>query len=114
MSSRRHPSRLVMKFGGTSVGSPQTVSQAARIVIEQSSRWEQVVVVVSAMSGVTDALTRGSQLAAAGDDASYWEISARLQEQHTAVVHALLEPASDRRNQVLEHIDRYLAEFALD
>ena len=51
---------LVMKFGGTSVGSTEAIMQAADIVLEQSGIWDHLVVVVSAMSGVTDALTNGS------------------------------------------------------
>ncbi len=62
---------LVMKFGGTSVGSTEAIVQAADIVLEQAGEWDQLVVVVSAMSGVTDALTRGAVTAAAGDDQTY-------------------------------------------
>jgi aspartokinase/homoserine dehydrogenase 1 len=51
---------LTMKFGGTSVGSAEAFIQAADIVLEQAEKWNSVVVVVSAMSGVTDALTKGA------------------------------------------------------
>ena len=67
MSAIGQTSRLVMKFGGTSVGSPAAIDQAAHIVMEQKTSWAQVVVVVSAMAGVTDALLLGSRRAATGD-----------------------------------------------
>ena len=111
MSAENKPSPLVMKFGGTSVGSPAAIDQAARIVMEQKARWEQVVVVVSAMAGVTDALLLGSRRAATGDESTYREIAARLAEQHTAVAQALLDPGSDLHSEMLGYIDRYLAEF---
>ena len=62
---------LVMKFGGTSVGSAQALGQAATIVQEQAGSQGELVVVVSAMSGVTDALISGARTAAAGDDQTY-------------------------------------------
>ena len=49
---------LVIKFGGTSVGSAAAFRQAADIVLEQAAAWERVVVVVSAMAGVTDGLIK--------------------------------------------------------
>ena len=47
---------LTMKFGGTSVGSPEAISSVVQIVSEEVGRGSRVVVIVSAMSGVTDAL----------------------------------------------------------
>ncbi len=49
-------SLIVMKFGGTSVGSAERIRQAANIVQQHARRGHQVVVVVSAMSKVTDLL----------------------------------------------------------
>jgi aspartokinase len=62
---------LTMKFGGTSVGSGEAITQAASIVLEQAREWDRLAVVVSAMSGVTDALIRGALTAAAGDEGTY-------------------------------------------
>lgn len=53
-----------MKFGGTSVGSVNSILNVKRIV--ESSK-EDVIVVVSALGGVTDQLIRTSEIAAAGD-----------------------------------------------
>ena len=49
---------IVQKYGGTSVGNPDRIKNVARRVAEYRSRGDQVVVVVSAMSGVTDSLIK--------------------------------------------------------
>jgi len=45
---------LVMKFGGTSVGTEEAMRQAAQIVASARRDWPRLVVVTSALSGVTD------------------------------------------------------------
>ena len=49
---------IVQKYGGTSVGNPERIKNVARRVAEYRKRGDQVVVVVSAMSGVTDGLIK--------------------------------------------------------
>ncbi|MBM3877829.1 MAG: aspartate kinase [Verrucomicrobia bacterium] len=49
---------IVQKFGGTSVGNPERIKTVARRVKQYRDRGDQVVVVVSAMSGVTDGLIK--------------------------------------------------------
>ena len=51
-------SLIVMKFGGTSVGDADRIRQAASIVKEHAQRGNQVVVVVSALSKVTDLILK--------------------------------------------------------
>ena len=55
----------VMKFGGTSVGSVESILSLKQIVEAQQ---EPVVVVVSALGGITDKLIATSQLALKGDE----------------------------------------------
>ena len=57
---------LVMKFGGTSVGSPERIADAADIIASHAGT-HRLVVVVSAMSKVTDALLDTLRHAEAGD-----------------------------------------------
>jgi aspartate kinase len=102
---------LTMKFGGTSVGSAGAITQAAAIVIEGAQRWDHLVIVVSAMSGVTDALTGGALKAAAGDGGAYRAIVADLRGLHYRVVDALFAPGSER-TQLLATVDEYLGEFS--
>lgn len=49
---------IVQKYGGTSVGNPERILNVARRVIDTQAQGHQVVVVVSAMSGVTDSLIK--------------------------------------------------------
>jgi aspartate kinase len=102
---------LIMKFGGTSVGSGEALAQVADIVRDQAERWDQVAVVVSAMSGVTDALTEGALRAASGDDQTYRSIVTDLRVRHYGTVDALLS-ANGERASLLATVDGYLDEFA--
>jgi len=52
---------IVQKFGGTSVGDPERIKNVARRVLETQKAGNKVVVVVSAMSGVTDSLIKLSR-----------------------------------------------------
>ena len=49
---------IVQKYGGTSVGTPERIKNVARRIAQHRKKGDQVVVVVSAMSGVTDGLIR--------------------------------------------------------
>ena len=66
----------VLKFGGTSVGSVKSILSLKRIV-ETESRRQPVVVVVSALGGITDKLIATSQLALKGDE-SYREVYSQV------------------------------------
>ncbi len=102
---------LVMKFGGTSVGGAPAVKQAAAIVQEQAQAWERLVVIVSAMRGVTDALIQGARTAASGDGQTYTSLVTDLRVKHTlAVAELLTDP--DERTALLRALDAYLDEFA--
>lgn len=60
-------STLVMKFGGTSTGNVDALEQAADFVIAHINQWDHVVVVVSAMNGVTDMLIACAELSRSSD-----------------------------------------------
>ena len=100
---------LVMKFGGTSVGSAAAIEALAAITRDQLKQWDHVVVVVSAMSGVTDLLLKGASTAAAGDTATYSTIAAQLREKHGAALAELIgsEMSSDAHTQVARLIDEF-------
>ncbi len=102
---------LVMKFGGTSVGGAAAIAQATAIVAEYTEVWEHLVVVVSAMRGVTDALIQGARTAAIGDAQTYLRIVGDLRVQHTLAVAELLGN-SEERTALLRALDTYVDEFA--
>jgi aspartate kinase len=64
-------SRLVMKFGGTSVGDVERIARVARIVAARRRDGQGIAVVVSAMSGETDRLVALARGAAGGGNASH-------------------------------------------
>jgi aspartate kinase len=105
-------STLTIKFGGTSVGSVEAITQAAGIVLEQAQKWDRLAVVVSAMSGVTDALIQGARTAASGDGQTYRAAVADLRVRHYRVIDELLTPDGERA-QMLAAVDEYLEEFAI-
>ncbi|MGI9138780.1 MAG: bifunctional aspartate kinase/homoserine dehydrogenase I [Sediminibacterium sp.] len=78
----------VLKFGGSSVGSADAISKAVAIVLE-SIKKEPTIVVVSAMSGVTDQLLILAQSAAQGNEA-YKTIIQNIEQNHLDAVRALL------------------------
>jgi aspartate kinase len=81
---------IVHKFGGTSVGDAQRFASVADIIIEHNTAPGQTVVVVSAMSGVTNQLIAGARAAAEGKTSVYREIKAALLRRHLRVVDTLL------------------------
>jgi aspartokinase/homoserine dehydrogenase 1 len=86
---------IVHKFGGTSVGDAQCFANVADIVTKHhnnsdGARPGETVVVVSAMSGVTNQLIAGARAAAEGKTTNFREIKARLLSRHLDVVEGLL------------------------
>lgn len=84
--------RLVMKFGGTSVGSSAAIRCVTEIVRDQS-RNHQIVLVVSAMNApdlrTTDTLIGAAQAAAAGDGHATANVAPRLLDIHMRTAHEL-------------------------
>jgi len=72
---------LVMKFGGTSMGSAERIRVAAGLIVEQH-RTRPVLVVVSAMSKVTDLLLHAMKHAEARDSAGLAEAVAQVRAKH--------------------------------
>lgn len=90
---------IVHKFGGTSVGNAQRFAGVADIVIEHYNNGPapgEVVVVVSAMSGVTNQLIAGARAAAEGKDTVHCEIKAGLLNRHLDVIENLLSHSPER------------------
>lgn len=102
-------STLIMKFGGTSVGSAEAISRVVAITRDAKRTWNNVVIVASAMSGVTNLLLDGAMQAKRGD-AAYHVSRQALREKHANVAKALL-PNRARRAQVLQEIDHLITHY---
>lgn len=101
----------VMKFGGTSMGSAASIREVKRIVDEVK---EPVVVVVSAVGGVTDGLLAAAEQAVRGD--AYFEELEALKELHRGIVRNLFEDwqrVSVKLAAVWDQIDNLLKGIAL-
>jgi aspartokinase/homoserine dehydrogenase 1 len=94
-----HKSKMkVLKFGGTSVGSPERIKGVKKIIESQNS---PCVIVVSAFQGITDDLKRMSELASNRED-SYETLLDQVINKHLDFARHLT--GSDKQNSVIEDI----------
>ena len=96
----------ILKFGGTSVGSAKSIS-ALLDIVEDSRKKEDCIVVLSAMSGVTNLLLEMAEEAQLGED--YSEQLLALEEKHFEVIRNLL-PAT-AQNPVFTKLKIYFNEL---
>ncbi len=89
----------VLKFGGTSVGSVKSILSLKRIVEAESKR-QPVIVVVSALSGITDKLITTSRLALNGDERYKAEFEAMVDRHYKLIDTIITEP---RKREILFH-----------
>ncbi|WP_322508305.1 aspartate kinase [Anaerolinea sp.] len=105
------PRTLVMKFGGTSVGTPDAMAQTAEIIHRQRTLTPRLVVVTSALSGVTDILLSSAIAAAEGDTTTYNQSVQTLRARHEAIIKALI-PDRARQEEVKAEITLLILDFA--
>lgn len=79
----------VLKFGGSSVASPERIKKVKDIVA-QTAQDQKVIVVVSAFGGVTDLLVKASLLAASQDE-EYKEILQEIEQRHLNCIESLID-----------------------
>ena len=94
----------VLKFGGTSVANAQNIKLVLDIVQKQAKQ-NQLIVVVSALSKVTDLLQSASQKAASNDE-GYKEIVAEIEKKHLDTLKELI-PVSEQSG-LLSHVKRII------
>ena len=93
----------VLKFGGTSVGSVESILSLKNIVEHQS---QDVIVVVSALGGITDKLIATSKLAVKGDEAYRGEFEAMVERHHTMITTIITD--EEKRTKLLATVDSLL------
>ena len=86
--------KVTMKFGGTSMAA---LPKVAEILAAAQSRGERLVVVVSALAGVTDGLERSLDAAAAGEDSDQLSECRRLRDQHLTLAETLITDDEARK-----------------
>ena len=106
---------LVMKFGGTSVGSAQAMRETAVLIQHTKKQWGPTVAIVSAMGSkpvkVTDLLLNGAHSAAQGDGETYQRLAEQLRQIHFEAIDGLLAPDGERQ-QILVENGRFIDRFA--
>ena len=96
----------ILKFGGSSVGSPEIIAEVKRIVENEP---KPLVVVVSAFKGITDQIIKASNIAAQKDAAYAHEVE-DMRKRHLEVI-GLLVPES-RKEVVDAHVNKMFDDFS--
>ncbi len=102
---------LVMKFGGTSVGNVDAMRQAVQIICDTRPRWPRMVVVTSALAGVTSLLIDSAIRAARGDMSLFHQAVSELTERHQELIeNMVINPA--RKHQIHWEIKHLIVDFS--
>jgi bifunctional aspartokinase / homoserine dehydrogenase 1 len=107
----QQPKTLVMKFGGTSVGTTQAMEQTVAIIQQAAKEWSRVVVITSALAKVTNILLESASQAAHGNIQPLKENEEHLQKMHYAIAEALVSEQVPL-SQVKWEVDHLIAEFS--
>ena len=92
----------VLKFGGTSVGSVKSI-QCLKRIVEAESKHQPIVVVVSALGGITDKLITTSKLAVAGDQRYRDEFESMVDRHHRMIDTIITDPK--KREDLFSTVD---------
>lgn len=98
---------LVLKFGGTSMGSAEAIKQVAAIVKNKLNE-SPVIVVVSAMSGTTDLLLSCGTKASSADE-TYKDVLKQIESRHLDTVKVLIPV--QQQSSVLSMVKKYCNEM---
>ena len=98
----------VLKFGGTSVGSVESILSLKQIVTKEAKS-QPVVVVVSALGGITDKLIATSKLALAGDE-RYRESFDEIVDRHHKMIDTIITDTKSRE-QLFNTVDALLEQL---
>ncbi|WP_302951127.1 bifunctional aspartate kinase/homoserine dehydrogenase I [Leyella stercorea] len=92
----------VLKFGGTSVGSVESIL-SLKAIVEKEAQEQPIIVVVSALGGITDKLIATSVLAQKGDEAWKDEFQAMVERHHKMIDTIITDPR--KREQLFNIVD---------
>lgn len=92
----------VLKFGGTSVGSVESIL-SLKAIVEKEAQKQPIIVVVSALGGITDKLIATSQLAQKGDETWKDEFQAMVERHHKMIDTIITDPR--KREQLFNIVD---------
>lgn len=101
---------LAMKFGGSALGNTAALTQVLSIVLHEAPRWDHLLLVVSALDGVTDQLIEAAHFAQLGSRRGYRRIAANIRQRHLALIEKL-PLGTVERGTLQADIDRLLFDF---
>ena len=96
----------VLKFGGSSVGNPQSIQEIKKIIEKQS---ERLIIVFSAFKGITDKLNTLCDLASS-KDRNFFKIYNEIEGLHLDFINALFKESE--RNELLHRVNSLLKELS--
>jgi aspartate kinase len=102
---------LVMKFGGTSVGSVEAMAQAVQIVLNAHQDWKRLVVVTSALSGITNLLLDSADAATRGDIHPSSLAAQKIRTAHFTIIEALIKDLN-RQSQLKSTTEHFIQDFS--
>ena len=94
----------VLKFGGSSVGTPERIRIIGELIGKRSAAGENLSIVFSAFGGVTDDLIKSAELAARGKE-KYRDVFEALRQRHLTAIQKLLKETTECAAQVEEHFE---------
>lgn len=103
---------VVMKFGGTSVGSAERMEQVIDLVVRAQKNGKKPVVVLSAMSGITNLLIEGADKALKRDLDAALNVIAKIQSKHEEAINNLFKDA-DTNSALLAELKDKLDELVI-
>jgi aspartate kinase len=103
---------LVMKFGGTSVGSAQRMQGVLQLVQGAHAKDNKIVVVLSAMSGMTNALIEGAQQAVQHDLKAALHTAAKISDNHIQAIENLFAK-SDVSMRLMSEVQQHIQELEI-
>lgn len=99
----------VLKFGGTSVGSPEALGFVLSVIQKNLFEHEKIIVVCSAMSTVTNKLLEAGKLAANGDK-TYSNLIKEVESKHLLAVTSLIN--NDAQNEINTQIKKLISDLS--
>jgi aspartokinase/homoserine dehydrogenase 1 len=109
-SSPAEKGTLIMKFGGTSVGTANAMRQAVSIVQNEKPGWKNVVVVTSALDGVTDTLLRMASQMTLAQSGALEAAASDMMRRHDEIAdnlitdNTLCQKAKQEIHEIIDHV----------
>lgn len=98
---------LVMKFGGSLTADPKRLTRVAQVIMAEALAWQRMVVVVSAMGGVTDHFRQAVEMAPSHQASGYRRLVADVRDRHVKLIAALFSQ-QDTQASLIEQLDHIL------